>query len=303
MRIVNLSYVSIKEYEDPESWLKRINYFTGILEEMAKVDTVINFHSIQFNGMMVQNGVEYHFQPLSLFQRWVPVSFHSFIRGLKPDVIVVHGLIFPWQVLLLQQKLDRGIRLFIQHHAERPLRGFWKWLQRRADRRINGYFFSSRALGFEWVKQGLISDFSKVHEVMEVSSVFSPLDRALARTRTSVSGSPVYLWVGDLTKNKDPLTAIRAFQKFLIDQPKARLYMIFQSTELLDQVGIILRDFPDLKNAIQLVGKIPHEKWYFGLAVLNTSLQRPMLRGAVRRSVKRCRAVAFQSFLIFHPFG
>ena len=149
MRIINLSYVSIKEFEDPESWLKRINYFTGILEEMAKVHTVINFHSIQFKGVVVKNGVEYHFQPLSLFQRWAPFSFHSFIRGLKPDVIIVHGLLFPWQVLLLQQKLDRRIRLFIQHHAERPLQGFWKLLQRKADSRIDGYFFSSRELGLE----------------------------------------------------------------------------------------------------------------------------------------------------------
>ena len=265
MRIVNLSYVSIKEYEDPESWLKRINYFTGILEHMAKTATVINFHSIQFRGVITRNGVEYHFQPLSLFQRWFPFTFHSYILGLKPDVIIVHGLLFPWQILLLQQRVDRSIRIFIQHHAERPLIGIKKYLQRKTDRQVCGYFFSSRELGLEWVRQGLIDHASKIHEVMEVSSVFAPVDRDQARAQTKISGSAVYLWVGDLTSNKDPITAVKAFQQFLIKHPLADLYMIYQSTELLNQIKTLLKNFPSLEKMIHLMRKIPHDQmvyWY-----------------------------------------
>ena len=263
MRIINLSYVSIKEYEEPESWLKRINYFTGILERMAQDATIINFHSIQFKGIVTRNGVEYHFQPLSLFQRWLPFSFHSYIIGLKPDVIIVHGLIFPWQVLLLQLRLDRHVRLFIQHHAERPLSGFRKYLQRKVDLHVLGYFFSSRELGLEWVRKRLIADASKLHEVMEVSSAFLPVNRDQAREQTKVSGSIIYLWVGELTRNKDPLTALLAFQQFLNKQPLAQLYLIFQSAELLDQCIALLSSFPGLGKSIHLVGKIPHDQMVF----------------------------------------
>ena len=265
MRIVNLSYVSIKEYEDPESWLKRINYFTGILEQMSRVATVINFHSIQFKGVITRNGVEYHFQPLSLFQRWFPFAFHSYILKLRPDVIIVHGLVFPWQLMLLQLRMNGNIKLYVQHHAERPLRGLKKYIQRKADRHVRGYFFSSNELGLEWVREGLIEHTSKLHEVMEVSSVFTPVERDAARAQTKITGSEVYLWVGDLTINKDPITALKGFQQLLRIQPSAELYLIYKSTELLSQIKTLFRDFPTLENRIRLIGKIPHDQmvyWY-----------------------------------------
>ena len=263
MRIVNLSYVSIKEFEDPESWLKRINYFTGILEQVSHYATVINFHSIQFNGIVARNGVEYHFKPLSLFQRWFPFSFHSYILGLMPDVIIVHGLLFPWQVLLLQRRLNRNTRLFVQHHAERPLKGIKKLLQRKADKAVLGYFFSSTELGLEWVRQGLISHPGKLHEVMEVSSVFLPVDRKEARIHTKISGQVIYLWVGDLTTNKDPITAIKSFKKLLAINATAELYMIYKSTELLDQIKALFQDSPDLREKIHLIGEIPHDEMVY----------------------------------------
>ncbi len=263
MRIVNLSYVSIEEYDNPVDWLKRISHFTGILEQMSLTATVFNFHSIQFRGIVTQNGVEYHFQPLSFFSRWFPFVLHSDVLELKPDVIIVHGLLFPWQVLLLQLQMGQRVRLFIQHHAEQPLKGARKHLQRKADKQIHGYFFSSRELGLDWVKRKLISDETKLHEVMEVSSTFQPVSRDRARLHTKISGSVVYLWVGGLTSNKDPLTAIKAFQQFLITQTSAKLYLIYQSTELYEKIAAFIDDYPGLESSIHRVGKISHDEMMY----------------------------------------
>ena len=48
---------------------------------------------------------------------------------------------------------------------------------------------------------------------MEVSSVFYPIDKIIARSKTNVSGDPVFIWAGRLNKNKDPLTVVNAFFK------------------------------------------------------------------------------------------
>ncbi len=88
-------------------------------------------------------------------------------------------------------------------------------LQRIADRFVDAYFFSSLELGEAWVRKGNLSDANKIHEVMEVSSIFHPLDKEIARMKTGVNGEPVYLWVGRLDENKDPITRVKIIPAIL----------------------------------------------------------------------------------------
>ena len=92
---------------------------------------------------------------------------------------------------------------------------------------------------------------------MEVSSVFKPMDKVIARQKTNAYGSPVFLWVGRLNANKDPLTVIKAFLKYAAINPAANLYMIYHTDELLTFMQQIIDTSPQ-KNAITLVGKMPH---------------------------------------------
>ena len=99
---------------------------------------------------------------------------------------------------------------------------------------------------------------------MELSSVFSVADKHTARAYTNVSGNPVFLWVGRLNENKDPLTVVHAFLQFSKEKPSAKLYMIYQTEELLPEIKSTLEK-SDNSGAVQLIGKIPHEKlqnWY-----------------------------------------
>ncbi len=87
----------------------------------------------------------------------------------------------------------------------------------------------------------------------------------MARVTAGVDGSPVFLWVGRLDANKDPVTVVKAFIQFAAFQPEAKLYMVYQSDELLDDIRDIINQNPNAATLINLVSKIQHaelQTWY-----------------------------------------
>lgn len=265
MRVVNLSYAANNKVSDPEAWLNRIGFFTGILEALTAYAEVFSFHCIDFDGLLLKNKVSYFFLRRSRLQLLFPFNLHKRIKLIRPDAVIVHGLIFPWQVILLRWQLGKDVTIVLQHHAERPLGRFKGYLQKMTDNYVKGYFFASRELGMEWVKAGLISNVSKIVEVMGSSSSFVPMERSLAVSFTQITGEPVYIWIGRLDSNKDPVTVVSAFIRYMRQNPKATMYMIFQTNELLDELNTILNKSPEGKKAIHLIGRIDNERlvyWY-----------------------------------------
>lgn len=257
MKFVFVSYVSSMGFSDPQAWLKRINAYTGILEALAVTDTVISIEQIDYEGELSKNGVHYHFMRLPDLDRLLPVKLHWFIKSQQPDVVVVQSFHFPLQVMQLRLMLSHKTRIMIQNHAEQPFKGVKKYLQRIADNFVDAYLFASKTLGHGWVDAGNLASAGKIHEVMEVSSVFKPINRSAAQSKTGVSGQPVFLWVGRLNANKDPLTVVKAFLKYAAINPSARLYMIYHTDELLADIQAVLKGHPYQKH-IKLTGKIPH---------------------------------------------
>jgi glycosyltransferase involved in cell wall biosynthesis len=262
MKVVNVSYAIVPQHEDPHRWLRAINYFTGIVTVMARTHEVASVHCINYNGVVTHAGGRYHFLKAGRWPRLLAFKVNHYVKKLQPDVVIIHGIHFSWQLLCLRFLLRGKVRFFAQHHAERPARYHKRFLQRWADRFIDGYFFSSAALGKMWTDQGLIKDPAKIHEVMEVSSVFSVTEPVNARARWGVSGDPVYLWVGRLDENKDPETLLEAFTGFAAHHPSAILYMIYSTDALPDMVRKLASRMP---GRIKLVGKVAHsemEQWY-----------------------------------------
>jgi glycosyltransferase involved in cell wall biosynthesis len=73
------------------------------------------------------------------------------------------------------------------------------------------------------------------------------------------------LWVGRLNVGKDPMTVINAFEKYIIACPQARLFMIYQTEELLPVIKRKLAENMQLQKAVILKGKVDHaeiEIWY-----------------------------------------
>jgi glycosyltransferase involved in cell wall biosynthesis len=74
-----------------------------------------------------------------------------------------------------------------------------------------------------------------------------------------MNGQTVFLWVGRLNHNKDPLTVLHGFHDFVKTTTSAHLYMIYQEFELLAQVENMIRQL-SLGHCVHLVGHMPHEQ-------------------------------------------
>lgn len=253
MRIVTTSYINTAEFLEPLSWLDRINFHVGTLEQLAQTHEVISIEQINYSGELRQNKVCYQFLNFQRPKLYFPNALHRHIKKLQPNAVIVHGLHFPLQVMQLRQKLEKKCAIIVQNHAERPHKGWRRWLQQKADASINHYLFTSAETGREWVQRGIIADERKIAEVMEASSVFN--DRRTLEN--DPVNKPVFLWVGRLDQNKDPLTVVLSFLKFVDEKPGAKLYMIFQEDHLLPEIKRLLEENRK-ETSVELVGKVAH---------------------------------------------
>lgn len=258
MHYVSLIYQRDGTYSLPQPWLQRVRPYGGVLGALALHSKVTHVAQINYEGELIENGVNYHFVNCSDAQKLFPHKLHQFIKSLKPDVVLVHSFNHPMQVVQLRLALPHQVKIIVQNHAEKPAIGMRKVLQRLADKCIDAYLFASKAIGLDWVAQGNIASPKKIHEVMELSSIFCPTDKQIARAKTGVGAEMVYLWAGRLDANKDPLTAVKAFLKFAEANPKARFYMLYHTEELLAEIKQLLRESPNA-DAVKLIGKIPHD--------------------------------------------
>jgi glycosyltransferase involved in cell wall biosynthesis len=265
MKIVSTSYTNTVQFNDPVAWLQRINFYTGILEQLGSKHDVESIEQINYSGLLQPASVRYHFLNFKKPKLYFPRKLHTRIRELQPDVVLINGLIFPLQVLQLRLKLGRRVKIILLHRGEKPFRGIKRILQRLADTCINAYLFTAAEFGNEWMRFGNIGRQDKIHEVIQASSVFYPQEKKRARAIVAVEGSPVFLWVGRLDDNKDPMTVVKAFIQFATLQPGTKLYMIYQAEELLSDIKKLLSLNSNESAAVALVGKVAHDElqnWY-----------------------------------------
>lgn len=259
MRIVFTSYVSSPEFEDPLAWLNRIKGYTGILEGLSKNHEVIGVERINYEGNYFQEGVQYHFLKQKKKVLLFPFRLHQFIKKLRPDIVFINGFIFPLQIIQLRSKLGKRSRIFILHRAEKPYKGIKRWLQKLADKYIQGYLFTSFESAEEWVKYKIIKDQKKIHEIIQGSSRFG-----VTSSQRSKVDKQSFLWVGRLDANKDPVTMIKAFIKFLQVQPSAKINLVYQDAPLLEELLNLIKT-NEAKRAINFIGRVEHqqlEEWY-----------------------------------------
>lgn len=226
MNVVFVSFARMRTKNDPKAWLGELDFYTGILQRIAAIASVTSIHSIGVEDEFTSAGVRFVFHRQSRWEYLFPFRLVRIIKQLRPSVIMVHGLGFPWHTLFVWAGLSPTVRFYVQHHAERPLRFPLNILQYWADRVVKSYFFSSVDLAIDWVTKKQIARLAKVNEVMEVSSVFGPIDRRYARTVTGVKASLAFLWVGRNDANKDISTLLAAFARFCNYHPEALLCVV-----------------------------------------------------------------------------
>jgi glycosyltransferase involved in cell wall biosynthesis len=265
MKIVSTSYTNTAAFNDPLLWLERINFYTGILEQLAMEHEVESIEQINYSGTLKKNGVIYNFLDFKKPKLYFPGKLHEFIKKMNPDVVLVNGFIFPMQIIQLRLQLGKKVKLIVLHRGEKPFRGLRRHLQKLADKMVNAYLFTSAGFGKEWTQFGNISDQKKIHEVIQASSVFFPQEKDLARSALQLDGTAIFLWVGRLDANKDPLTVVKSFLQFSKFHPAAKLYMIYQTEDLLEEIKELIQQYNNATEAIKLIGKVPHQQlqdWY-----------------------------------------
>jgi glycosyltransferase involved in cell wall biosynthesis len=95
---------------------------------------------------------------------------------------------------------------------------------------------------------------------METSSIFEWQPRREARQETGMVGRPVFLWAGRLHPEKDPMTALRGFERIVSKWPDARLYLYYLTDELLPELQRFVESSPHLSRSVHFRGRAPHEQ-------------------------------------------
>lgn len=275
--LMNLAYT--QDLETPDELLDRFRMLPGWCEavvaavregggEEARVTVIQRFHH---DGLVKRNGVVYRFVSDGLgadFPWWrsagrvvehAVAECRATARGRCQGVVHLNCLGYAAVVPTLRRALPRSIPIVVQHHAERPRTGLSGLHQEWALARADGFLFAARGLAEDWRERRVIRGDAPIFEVVEGSTTFTVSDRTAARRRTGMDGSPVFLWVGRLDANKDPLSILTGLAPVFRELPEARLFMAHgPDSPLLETVRATIAESKVLRRAVRLLGTVPH---------------------------------------------
>jgi glycosyltransferase involved in cell wall biosynthesis len=264
MRVVDIVYYAHNDYTSPEEVVKKHKPSYGFIPHIGEKLNLQLIKHLNYEGQYDDNGIETHcFKSRNNFW-YIPFKTHKSIKRNNPDIVIIQGFIFPIQLVLLKLQLPK-VLVVVQHHGEVPFNGYKKLFQKLADYFINAYTFTSFGNAKAWIESKIISSREKCFEVLEASCYLTQLDKQQSRKQLGITAGDVFLWVGRLNENKDPLTVLSAFEKYLTCNATAKLYMIYQTEELLPAVARFINKNSTIKRAVVLVGKVPHDElaiWY-----------------------------------------
>ncbi len=265
-------------HRDPSSYLDLVPLHREIPREMAKrghrVEVV---HLFPTEADFEEEGVRYRFVAPSGVARKLstevgrllgrdPIVYLPALRAIReisrsrPDLIHFHSVNLHWNLLLLFRLLGPGAPPVVLHYhggypAVNPLA---RAAQRANFGRSARQLFSTPAHARPFMEAGILDGPRTVVELMETSSAFSPISKAEARRQTGMEGDPVFLWAGRLHPIKDPLTAVRGFERILQQWPGARLYLHYLTAEMLPEIQAYTAALPALAGRTHFRGRAPY---------------------------------------------
>jgi glycosyltransferase involved in cell wall biosynthesis len=262
MRIAQIGFYRDPADRDPEELLDAWPTLVDVAESVTAAGTGVSV--IQSSGhsrYFRRKEVDYHFLPLMRRRLQLPVqeSFAELIRAMAPQVLHVHGLGFPEEVLLMEQAAP-GIPILLQDHANRPPRWWRRSAWKRCGQTIAGVAFCHRHQARPFIEDGVLARHTPVYEIPESTSRFVPADREAARRDTGVAGDPLLLWVGHLDGNKDPLTVLDAVAAAARELPDLQLWCCFGTAPLQRQVQRRIASDRLLDGRVHLLGTVSHAR-------------------------------------------
>ena len=191
--------------------------------------------------------------------RLLSTTLGGLLRELSVDVLHVHGLDSPRQVLALAD-LEPSTPIVLQDHASRLPRFWRRAVLRRSTAVAAGIAFCALEQAQPFIRSGLVDSKTQIYEIAESTCRFVPGEQEAARRDTAVEGDPAILWVGHLDANKDPLTVLEGLSIAVRHLPDLKLYCCFGSAPLLRAVRKRINADPRLRGRVRLLGRVPHDR-------------------------------------------
>lgn len=164
--------------------------------------------------------------------------------------------------LLFFRRGRTGPPVVLHYHGGRPATNvLGRTLQRHNFAGAARVLFTTAEQADTHMNAGLFNDGrSRVVELMETSSRFCPMTRAVARRQSGMTGDPVFLWAARLDPLKDPQTALRGFARIARTLTGAHLYFHYLTDELLPELRARVDENPDLNGRVHFGGRLPYER-------------------------------------------
>ena len=208
----------------------------------------------------VRSGVDYRFVDTSLAKSAAGRgrSFARVLAGMGVDLLHAHGLGFIEEASAVAGFPVPTRPILVQDHADRLPR-WWRRARHRDRFAVaSGVAFTCLAQAQPFVEAGMFRRSTRLFAIPESSSRFTPGDRALARSGTGLYGDPCVLWVGRLTRGKDPLTVLEGVARVASRLPDLRLWCVFGAAPMLGEVRARIVGDPRLAGRVHLLGRVPH---------------------------------------------
>lgn len=262
LHVVQISFFADRQGRSPSQLLEAWSTLRDVAEAARSAGVRVSVVQACSRAERLQRlGVWYYFLPFGemLGPAVGKAALSELLGKLAPDVLHVHGLDFGSDVVALKA-LAPATPIVLQDHASRPPRIWRRASWRRANSVASGIAFCALEQARPFTEAGLIGPQTRVYEIPESTTHFSPGDRKEARRVTGIEGSPAVLWVGHLDTNKDPLTVLEAIARAARVLPGLRLYCYYGNAPVLSNVQERIAKDPELRDRVQLVGRVPHER-------------------------------------------
>lgn len=284
LRIAQVNAVYDPQLRAAEALLDRYTTLTDWSTSVAGAGAIVSVvQRFSTDAKVVRDKITYEFvqddQPPWMSTDGAPASLVDAVVRATPDVVHVNGLIFPALVGALRRALPQPVALVVQHHGgEFPVRGsgpVGMWRRRKWRQGLEGAdacSFTASDQAEAWREAEVLGP-QQVIEIVESGTRIRQVARERARAATGLSGSPLILWVGRLTANKDPLTVLEGLDVTLPRLSDARVAFVFSEQMLGDRVTERIKSSAVLRDRVSVVGRVPRDEManYYGAADLFVS--------------------------------
>jgi glycosyltransferase involved in cell wall biosynthesis len=261
LHVVQLGLFNDPQRRTPSELLEAWATLVDVAEAVARAGVRVSVVQACAHAERLERaGVCYHFLPFGetpASARLAPLL--ELLRKLRPQLLHVHGLHFPRQVLSLTALMP-SLPIILQDHASRPPRIWRRAVLRRAFAAARGVAFCAEEQAQPFREARILGPGTPVYRIPESTSRFLPGDRAAARRETGLHGDPAILWVGHLNANKDPLTILDAVGAVAPALPGIQLHCCFGVAPLRAAVEARIARDPQLRGRVHLWGQVPHER-------------------------------------------